>query len=211
MKAASQKRRTGGVEVGIPLEGCARRPHDRHCVVTTTPRHHHQEIKAGCARLMIERMWFMRRETATAVILGIGLGGFLDGIVLHQIVQWHNMGSAVVPPVTMEAMSRNMLWDGLFHLATWTITVVGVFLLWDVGRRGTLTPTSALLPFVGQLLIGWGAFNLVEGLVDHHLLGIHQSVTFPCTCRCMIGSSSRPAGSACWCSGGGSAVRDPRD
>ena len=116
----------------------------------------------------------MRRETATGVMLGIGLGGFLDGIVLHQIAQWHNMGSAVVPPVTMEAMSRNMLWDGLFHLATWTITVVGVFLLWDVGRRGILTPTSALLPFVGQLLIGWGAFNLVEGLVDHHVLGIHH-------------------------------------
>jgi uncharacterized membrane protein len=91
------------------------------------------------------------------------IGDFLDGIVLHQVAQWHSLGSAVVPPVTMEAMSRNMVWDGLFHLATWTITVVGVFFLWDVGRRGTLAPTSALLPFVGQLLIGWGAFNLVEG------------------------------------------------
>jgi uncharacterized membrane protein len=89
------------------------------------------------------------------------------------------MGSAVVPPVTMEAMSRNMVWDGLFHLATWTITVVGVFFLWDVGRRGTLAPTSALLPFVGQLLIGWGAFNLVEGLVDHHVLGLHHIRDLP--------------------------------
>ena len=42
--------------------------------------------------------WFMRRETAAGVMLGTGLGGFLDGIVLHQIAQWHNMGSAVVPP-----------------------------------------------------------------------------------------------------------------
>jgi uncharacterized membrane protein len=89
------------------------------------------------------------------------------------------MGSAVVPPVTMEAMSRNMVWDGLFHLATWTITVGGVFFLWDVGRRGTLAPTSALLPFVGQLLIGWGAFNLVEGLVDHHVLGLHHIRDLP--------------------------------
>jgi hypothetical protein len=48
----------------------------------------------------------MGRATAAGVTLGIGLGGFLDGIVLHQIAQWHNMGSAVVPPVTMEAMSR---------------------------------------------------------------------------------------------------------
>jgi uncharacterized membrane protein len=24
------------------------------------------------------------------------------------------------------------------------------------------------------MAIGWGAFNLVEGVVDHHLLGIHH-------------------------------------
>ena len=152
----------------------------------------------------------MRRETATGVMLGIGLGGFLDGIVLHQIAQWHNMGSAVVPPVTMEAMSRNMLWDGLFHLATWTITVVGVFLLWDVGRRGILTPTSALLPFVGQLLIDGEPSTLWKASSTIMSSGFTMSVTCPSTCRCTIGSSSRPVGLACWWSGGGSAGRDPR-
>jgi uncharacterized membrane protein len=25
------------------------------------------------------------------VLLGLGLGGFVDGIVLHQILQWHHM------------------------------------------------------------------------------------------------------------------------
>ncbi len=25
------------------------------------------------------------------LLLGIGLGGFVDGIVLHQILQWHHM------------------------------------------------------------------------------------------------------------------------
>ena len=24
------------------------------------------------------------------------------------------------------------------------------------------------------MLVGWGIFNLVEGLVDHHVLGIHH-------------------------------------
>ncbi|MBY6718039.1 DUF2243 domain-containing protein, partial [Rhodococcus sp. BP-110] len=24
------------------------------------------------------------------------------------------------------------------------------------------------------VLVGWGLFNLVEGIVDHHLLGIHH-------------------------------------
>jgi hypothetical protein len=42
------------------------------------------------------------------LILGLGLGGFIDGIALHQIAQWHNMGSAVGPPTTMDAMMQNM-------------------------------------------------------------------------------------------------------
>ena len=35
------------------------------------------------------------------IVLGLGLGGFVDGITLHQIMQWHNMGSAVLPPTAM--------------------------------------------------------------------------------------------------------------
>ena len=27
---------------------------------------------------------------------------------------------------------------------------------------------------LGLLLLGWGAFNLVEGLIDHQLLGLHH-------------------------------------
>ena len=46
------------------------------------------------------------------IVLGLGLGGFVDGITLHQIMQWHNMGSAVLPPTTMDAMAQNMVWDG---------------------------------------------------------------------------------------------------
>ena len=32
---------------------------------------------------------------------------------------------------------------------------------------------------VGVLLAGWGGFNLVEGLVDHQLLGIHHVRDLP--------------------------------
>ena len=106
------------------------------------------------------------------IALGIGLGGFADGILLHQILQWHNMGSAVLPPATMEAMRRNMAWDGLFHLTVWVVTLVGAcWLLLDARRGRTLPGPRA---FAGQLLLGWGAFNLVEGLIDHHLLGLHH-------------------------------------
>ena len=57
------------------------------------------------------------------VVLGIGLGGFIDGIVFHQILHWHNMGSAVLPPSTVGAMRQNMAWDGWFHLLTLAITI----------------------------------------------------------------------------------------
>jgi uncharacterized membrane protein len=110
-------------------------------------------------------------------VLGLGLGGFADGIALHQIAQWHNMGSAVLPPTTMEAMRRNMAWDGWFHAATLLLTIVGVFLLLRDARAGRPMPAAG--PFGGQLLLGWGVFNLVEGLVDHHLLNIHHVRDLP--------------------------------
>lgn len=118
----------------------------------------------------------MRWLTA-GVVLGIGMGGFADGIALHQVAQWHNMGSAVLPPVTMEAMSLNMRWDGLFHAATWLITLAGVFMLWSAARTGALTePASS---FAGEMIFGWGVFNLVEGIVDHHLLELHHVRDIP--------------------------------
>jgi uncharacterized membrane protein len=117
------------------------------------------------------------RSTVPGIILGLGLGGFVDGIVLHQIAQWHNMGSAVVPPGTMEAMKQNMLWDGLFHAATWVLVTVGVYQLLGDARRGRRLPKPTA--FSGLLLLGWGLFNLVEGIVDHHLLGIHHVRDLP--------------------------------
>jgi uncharacterized membrane protein len=111
------------------------------------------------------------------VVLGLGLGGFADGIALHQIAQWHNMASAKVPPTTMEAMRQNMAWDGWFHVATLLLTIIGVYLLLADARRGRKLPTAGTL--TGQLLLGWGVFNLVEGLVDHHLLGLHHVRDIP--------------------------------
>jgi uncharacterized membrane protein len=116
------------------------------------------------------------RVTA-GIVLGIGLGGFADGIALHQIAQWHNMGSAIVPPFTMDAMRRNMAWDGWFHAAMLAVTILGVFMLWRSGRRGDAPARPSVL--AGELLIGWGAFNLLEGVVDHHLLGLHHVRDLP--------------------------------
>jgi uncharacterized membrane protein len=111
------------------------------------------------------------------LLLGLGLGGFIDGISLHQIAGWHNMGSSVLPPTTMDAMRQNMAWDGWFHAATLVLTTVGVYLLLRDARAGMRLPTAGA--FTGQLLLGWGVFNLVEGLIDHHLLDLHHVRDIP--------------------------------
>ncbi|HEX8203655.1 MAG TPA: DUF2243 domain-containing protein [Isosphaeraceae bacterium] len=109
---------------------------------------------------------------AAGTLLGIGMGGFVDGIVFHQILQWHNMLSARRPPADLVAAKVNMFWDGLFHAFTWAMTALGLALLWRAGRRADV-PWSTTT-FVGSLLAGWGLFNLVEGLIDHHVLHIHH-------------------------------------
>ncbi len=109
---------------------------------------------------------------SAGVVLGAGLGGFVDGIALHQILQWHNMLSSWIPPTDLVAMKVNMLWDGLFHAATWLATACGVALLWRALRRPDVAASGRTL--VGGLAIGWGLFNAVEGLVDHQILGLHH-------------------------------------
>jgi len=109
---------------------------------------------------------------AAGALLGMGLGGFLDGIVLHQILQWHNMLSSVVTPDTLVRVKFNMLFDGLFHAMTWAMTAVGLALLWRASQRADVPWTTRT--FVGSLSLGWGLFNVVEGLIDHHLLGLHH-------------------------------------
>ena len=102
----------------------------------------------------------------------MGLAGFFDGIVLHQILQWHHMLSNVRPLKSFANIDLNMVWDGLFHAFDWLMTVVGVGLLWRAGGRADVPWSSNT--FVGYLLMGAGLFNFVEGLIDHQILGIHH-------------------------------------
>jgi uncharacterized membrane protein len=108
------------------------------------------------------------------IVLGAGLGGFVDGIVLHQILQWHHLltGTEEFPATTLEDLEVNTLWDGLFHLATLILVAAGLSLLWRARGNGRNVGSGRVL--VGWALVGWGLFNLIEGIVDHHILGIHH-------------------------------------
>ena len=107
-----------------------------------------------------------------ALLLGLGLGGLLDGVVLHQLLQWHHMLSSWYPVDSIANLRINTLWDGIFHSFTYVLIVTGVFLLWRAAEDHRFPWTR--LQFAGAMLCGWGVFNVVEGLIDHILLGIHH-------------------------------------
>ncbi|WP_193608145.1 DUF2243 domain-containing protein [Nocardioides lijunqiniae] len=111
---------------------------------------------------------------AAGLLYGLGLGGFVDGIVLHQILQWHHMVSHVddYPVTTVAGLEVNTMADGFFHLVTWVFVLAGSLTTIRSWQRGRLAPSWSF--HAGLVLAGWGVFNLVEGIVDHHLLGVHH-------------------------------------
>jgi uncharacterized membrane protein len=107
------------------------------------------------------------------IILGIGLGGFCDGIFLHQVFQWHHMFSSIYPPDNVPGLQMNTLGDGLFHTVTWVSVLLGLYILYSrvTQARREVWKSAVLWSWI---LCGWGWFNLVEGLIDHQILRIHH-------------------------------------
>lgn len=111
--------------------------------------------------------------TAPGIILGIGLGGFFDGIFLHQVFQLHHMFSSIVTVDTVPGLRMNTLGDGFFHTVTWLCVLGGLGLLYArvPQARRQVWGSTVLWAWI---LNGWGWFNLVEGIIDHQILGIHH-------------------------------------
>src|SRR5258706_3139871 len=77
-----------------------------------------------------------------ALLLGFGLGAFLEGILLHPVM-------------------------GTFYIFVWAVTVGGVLTLW-LGIRGPGPLPSGRI-FMAHALVGWGVFNMLEGIASHDL------------------------------------------
>ena len=114
--------------------------------------------------------------TTASVIIGIGFGGFVDGILLHQILQVHEMLSNKIAATNYTGKSVNMFWDGIFHAFCFFSAVTGVVQLWKLMLRNDVDRSGNL--FVAGLMFGWGTFNLVEGLMDHQILKLHNVIEF---------------------------------
>lgn len=103
-----------------------------------------------------------------AMVLGFSIGGFFDGILLHQILQWHHLLS-LVPKV--DTLREQVLWDGYFHAVMYVAAALGLWGLWRTRDRLAANSASTL---AAALLIGFGAWHIVDSILSHWLLGIHR-------------------------------------
>ena len=99
-------------------------------------------------------------------LLGFALGGFFDGILLHQILQWHHLLSALDQVDARLQVTA----DGLFHALMYVVALVGLWQLWRAARGAPL-PTATLM---AAMLAGFGGWHVVDSVTSHWLLGIHR-------------------------------------
>lgn len=109
-----------------------------------------------------------RRETG-AVALGFSLGGFFDGILLHQILQWHHLLSGLEQ--ARLDIRFLILTDGLFHGLMYVVAATGLYLLWTSTAP---TPQSKNEPLLVRAMIGFGIWHITDGVLSHWVLGIHR-------------------------------------
>jgi len=108
------------------------------------------------------------------IVLGLGFGGFADGIVLHQILGWHHVvcNTLDCQPLSIQQLEHQNMQDGFFLLITWIVSLTGVVMLFHAARH-QVSDWSARGLF-GAMLAGWGLFNFIEGMINHQILGIHH-------------------------------------
>lgn len=103
------------------------------------------------------------RSIVAGVLIGVGVAAFLDETVFHQLLHWHHFYDG-------STLEVGLVSDGLFHAGGWIAIVVGLFLFADLQRRRLSVPKRV---WAGGLL-GWGVFQVYDGLFQHKVLGLHQ-------------------------------------
>ena len=83
------------------------------------------------------------------------------------------MFSSVYPVDTVPGLRMNTVGDGLFHTVTWLAVLVGLGILYARVTEARREVWGSRVLW-GWILLGWGLFSLVEGLIDHEILGVHH-------------------------------------
>jgi len=108
----------------------------------------------------------IRRYRWSGYLLGFSLGGFFDGILLHQILQWHHLLSAI----NGDDIRFQVAADGYFHALMYVIAAAGLWPLWASQNESRASGR----PLLGRILIGFGTWHVVDAILSHWLLGIHR-------------------------------------
>jgi uncharacterized membrane protein len=155
--------RVGLVAAGTQLN----RPGDDHTAMSDRPSAplRSRELRAGVTPLAL----------LAGGIFGFGFSGLIDTLLLHLVFQWHHLLSGVYRTDTLDGLRTNVLADGLFSIAMLVIMGIGAGLLWRAERRTDIP--LAIRPIAGAAVLGLGAFDLYDALVDHALLGLHQPLS----------------------------------
>lgn len=104
-----------------------------------------------------------KRNVWSGLLFGIGLVAFIDETVFHQLLHWHHFYDRSTTDVGLVS-------DGVFHAFSWFATVASLFLLADLQRRKAWWPKR----WTAGILVGAGAFQLYDGVIQHKLLELHQ-------------------------------------
>ena len=106
-----------------------------------------------------------------AFLLGLSLGGFFDGILLHQVLQWHHLLSNVAS-AALQDLRAQVLADGLFHALMYVIAVVALVQLWR--HRAALPQAGGDRLLWSWSLMGFGGWHMLDAVVSHWITGIHR-------------------------------------
>ena len=114
---------------------------------------------------------FTRSYWFAGFCIGLALAGFFDGILLHQILQWHSLLSSLEGEIFQDLRFR-ILTDGLFHVVMYVVAVAGLWLLWRT--RAQLNSPGSGRRFLSTLFIGFGVWHLLDAVLNHWILGLHH-------------------------------------
>jgi len=103
------------------------------------------------------------RSVTAGVLMGVGVAAFIDETVSHQLLHWHHFYDKSTAEIGLVS-------DGFFHAGGWLAMVVGLFLFADLQRRRATVPKRV---WAGAL-IGWGGFQLYDGVIQHKVFRLHQ-------------------------------------
>lgn len=106
---------------------------------------------------------YSARNLWSGLLFGIGVIAFIDEVVFHQLLHWHHF-------YDRSTTSIGLVSDGLFHAFSFFATIGSSFMLADLRRRDVFS----LWRWIGGILLGAGAFQLYDGIIQHKLMRLHQ-------------------------------------